>query len=175
MILMMSGRYAMNLLLAGIVPLFVSNILLAAQAQAKDGCKEAIDFVKRDIEQRVGGKVSDISFSENQQSPFADARQEVIFALDANMDRGSPLKNYRASPSQVSANANIIGSQVLSISYARRIIDSCSRVSRVYFYLYEYNQGYSLHPDQIVRKDKCVPTGFTDSPRDVPWGQQLCI
>jgi len=163
----------MSFLLAGTVPFLVSAISPAAQAD--DSCKEAIDFVKADIEQRVGGKVSDISFLENRQSPFADARQEVIFALDANMDRGSPLKNYRALPSQVSANANIIGSQVLSIGYARKIIGSCSRVARVYFYLYEYNQGYSLHPDRVVRKDNCVPAGFTGSPRDVPWGQQLCI
>lgn len=141
---------------------------------AQDRCQEAISFVRSDIELRLGGKVSDVTIAENKQSPFADARDEVVFELDANMDRGAPLKNFRASPKQVAANVNVVNSGKLSMGYAKKILGSCKSVARVYFYVYELNQGYSLHEDQVVRKDKCVSPGFFNSNNYVPWGQQIC-
>jgi len=141
---------------------------------AQDKCQEAISFVRSDIELRLGGKVSDVTIAENKQSPFADARDEVSFELDANMDRGAPLKNFRASPKQVAANANVVNSGKLSMGYARKILSSCKSIARVYFYVYELNQGYSLHEDQVVRKDKCLSPGFFNSKNYVPWGQQIC-
>lgn len=118
---------------------------LAVLAQEK--CQEAISFVKSDIELRLGGKVSDVTIVENKQSPFADARDEVVFGLEANMDRGAPLKNFRASPNQVAVNANLVNSSKLSLGYAKKILSSCKSIARVYFYVYELNQGYSLHED----------------------------
>lgn len=141
---------------------------------AQDNCQEAISFVRSDIELRLGGKVSDVTIAENKQSPFADAREEVVFELDANMDRGATLKNFRASPKQVAANVNVVNSGRLSMGYAKKILGSCKRVARVCFYVYELNQGYSLHEDQVVRKDKCVSPGFFNQNNFVPWGQQIC-
>ncbi len=82
---------------------------------AQDKCQEAISLVRSDIELRLGGRVSNVTITENKQAPFADARDEVVIELDANMDRGAPLKNFRASPNQVSANVNVVNSGMLSM------------------------------------------------------------
>ncbi len=153
---------------------FLCEYAQPLSVHAQDKCQEAISLVRSDIELRLGGRVSNVTITENKQSPFADARDEVVIELDANMDRGAPLKNFRASPNQVVANVNVVNSGMLSMGYARKILGSCNSVARVYIYVYELNQGYSLHQDQVVRKDKCVSPGFFNSNNYVPWGQQIC-
>jgi hypothetical protein len=124
--------------------------------------------VVEDIEGRVGGKVLSTEVWEAENSPFADARKTIAIALDANMSRGGILKNRSASESQVSSNANIVNSQRLSMDYAKKVISSCKEVSRFYLYLYELNQGYSLHQDGEIRADQCFH-GEYSGPSSLPW------
>lgn len=177
---LMSFDYAMKIQLAVLLVSISSGAFwpIISYAETSSGattCEAAKEQVKIDIEQRLGGKIIDIAVAQSPQSPFADARDEVVIELDANMHRGAPLKNARATPAQVRTNANIVNSTTLSHGYARSIIKACPSVARVYFFLYELNQGYSLHENQLVTKDRCIGPDFTGSPQSIPWGQQMCI
>lgn len=141
-----------------------------AQAQVQDQCQSAINYVRQDIDGRIGGMVASVETMEAERSPFPDARQEVIFYLEANMMRGSALKNPKATPAQIQANANVVNSLKLGMEYATKIINSCSVVARVYFVLYELTQGYSLHQDRVIRRDRCYHGRYDY----VPWGEQVC-
>ena len=135
-------------------------------AKAEQQCDSAIGFVTADIETRIGGKITSVGRSEAANSPFQDAKEEIIIELDANMSRGTPLKYRRASPAQVSANENIVNSKSLSLSYADKIIRSCQGVARLGLGLYENRPYYSLHDNNQIIPDTCGSNQV--------WGQQIC-
>jgi len=145
-----------------------------SQVRAQDTCTTALDYVKRDINQRLGGKVSSITAYVSEYSPFSYRRKEIYIELDANMSRGGFLVPRRASVSQVNNNGNIIGSNILLTSYVHRIIRSCKDVARVRVGLYENIPSFSLREDGSIVEDECIVLDRNLPAPIMTWGRRWC-
>jgi len=143
-----------------------------SQVRAQDTCNAALDYVKRDINQRLRGKVSSIKALMSEYSPFSYRRKEIYIKLSWHPMRIDLPRE--ASDSQVNNNVNIISSNILLTSYAHRIIRSCNDVARVSVSLYEANPSFSLREDGSIVQDECIEFDRNLPAPIMTWGRQWC-
>ena len=136
---------------------------LPKPAYSQGACLGAVDAVKRDIEERVGAKILEISWLNETNSPVEGKKMGIAFRLASNGSGDSTDANHRAGD-------NITNSPALTRQYAERVISNCDKASHVYFPFYEWAIGWSLYPDNSLREDKC-----TDWPGERKWGEVSCL
>ena len=140
--------------------------VFSSSVSAEDTCDSAIEFMKNDVYQRIGGSISSIDISKAYNSPFNNANEVVWVGLGDRANRSRNVASY-----------NISNSPVLLREYAGKIITGCSKVIKVTFG--EANTdvntgGWYLGVDNQIRREKCVDLPGRNGP-DLPWGKTYCM
>jgi len=156
-------------LLVMLTALHASTLIVdsfSTPAGAEATCDRAIDFMKGDVAQRIGGSVTYLELKSIENSPFNNANEEVIIGFG----------NRVASNSQRQVNYNILNSPGLLQEYSEKIITGCSNAIKVRYGMEGTgggSGGWYLGAGNQVRREECVDFPGRNAP-DLPWGKTYC-
>jgi len=139
---------------------------VSAPASAEDSCDRAIEFMKSDVSQRIGGSVTYLEFRSIENAPFNNANEEVIVGFG----------NRGLSDRERNINYNILSSPDLLRGFSEKIILGCSKAIKVRYGMAETgggDGGWYLGTDNQIRREQCVDYPGRDAP-DLPWGKTYC-
>lgn len=146
----------------------------------KDGeCISQVRTVHSDIENRLGGNVLDVRYSDpaeyqkHARSPVRTRQMEVTFVLLSTENVVAP---GRAALTQKESSANILlaKSPALVKKYAEAIIHSCSNVGSVSVNIWEIGVGWSVNSAMQLVQKRCVDIDTMER-RGLMWGEHLCL
>jgi hypothetical protein len=140
--------------------------ITSGPASAEESCDGAIEFMKNDVSQRIGGSVTYLEFRRIDDSPFKNAKEEAIVGFG----------NRGLSNSMRQINLNILRSPDLLRRFSEKIILGCSKVVKVSYGMAETgggDGGWYLGTDNQIRREQCVDHPGRGAP-DLPWGKTYC-
>ena len=144
----------------------------SAHAQSSS-CRQIVESVRSDIQDRVGGRISLLSYEAGILENSPTSRKDKVSIQLGLKREGPPL-----TASQEQTNSNILSSKGLIGKYVQAIFSACDDVAQVEMGLAwtDANMIFSLHQDGQVREDECLPSyehRNLDS-RYLRWGVRLC-
>jgi hypothetical protein len=152
---------------------------ISAYEVIKDAaCISAIHQVHSDIENRLKGKVQQVTYNSAVEGnpavlpPIATRKMQVTFDLNTKWSRGGGGANEEAH----NANIALTASPQLARQYADLIVSSCDDVGSVVIYMYEWGVGWSVGNNMKLIQDRCFyPLGARVQTRtSLSWGEMPC-
>ena len=176
--------------IANLILQVLSTLPIAAQDQ-KDAysamsdtqCISAIHTVHSDIDNRIGGAVGEVSYSDPSRqetdspyeksnarkvSPMPSRQMQINFDLLSTMSRGR-----QASNAQAEKNTALVSSPSLTKQYTEQILAACADVGSVRFWMWEYGISWSVDSSGQISRDRCVDIETWER-RPLVWGEMTC-